>query len=379
MVFSLRVRGFALALVLLGATAMPLLAVQPSATVTATKEAATAAGPNGSTQPGGTIDYKITITNTGGTTATSVSVTDAAPAHTSDVGSYKVSPLAFPDAYNAIKNTLLHVNAPGVLTNDKGVPTPSAVPIANGPTTGGGTVTLNPDGSFDYNPANNFTGEDTFTYTVTNTQLPNDTATVTITTCPTITVTNPANANGAVDAAFSETFTQTGGTGTITFTLNSGALPPGLTLASNGTLSGTPTQPGSFPITVTATDANGCPGTGATYTVVIGCQIITVTRPTSSTGTVDTALTPAGSYTFSQTGVGTHTPAVFTINTGTLPSGVTLSTAGAFRRARPARFLPGHGKGNGCQWLHRHQSHLYAGHCLPDDHGYKADYDLRDL
>src|SRR4051794_15073342 len=106
---------------------MPSFAVVPSATVTATKQATTASGPGGSTQPGGTIDYKITITNTGGTAATSVSLTDGAPAHTADVGSYKVSVLAFPDARNAVKNTVLHIDAAGgVLSNDTGVPPPTA-------------------------------------------------------------------------------------------------------------------------------------------------------------------------------------------------------------------------------------------------------------
>ncbi|HNG33922.1 MAG TPA: choice-of-anchor Q domain-containing protein, partial [Blastocatellia bacterium] len=92
-------------------------------------------------------------------------------------------------------------------------------------------------------------------------------------TCQTITVTNPATTTGTIGTPFSQTFTQTGGIGTTTFS-TAGALPTGLTLASNGTLSGTPMQSGTFPITVTATDSNGCTGTGATYTLVIntaGC------------------------------------------------------------------------------------------------------------
>ncbi len=140
--------------------------------------------------------------------------------------------------------------------------------------------------------------------------------------CQTITVNNPATTTGTVDAAFSQTFTQTGGVGTTTFTLASGSLPSGLTLASNGTLSGTPGQPGSFPITVLATDSNGCTGTSATYTLVIACQTITVTNPGVTTGTVDAAF----SQTFTQTGVGTHTPITWT-KTGTLPSGITLNSS----------------------------------------------------
>jgi hypothetical protein len=142
--------------------------------------------------------------------------------------------------------------------------------------------------------------------------------------CNVITVTNPATTTGTVDAAFSQTFTQSGGNGTIVWS-KTGAIPAGTTFnTSTGVLSGTPTAPGSFPITVTATDANGCAGTGSTYTLVISCQTITVTAPGVTTGTVDAPF----SQTFTQSGVGTHTPAVFSINSGTLPSGLTLSAAG---------------------------------------------------
>jgi Putative Ig domain/Bacterial Ig domain len=140
--------------------------------------------------------------------------------------------------------------------------------------------------------------------------------------CQAITVTNPANANGVAGSSFSELFTQTGGFGTTNFTLASGTLPAGLSLAANGTLSGTPTQTGSFPITVTATDSNNCTGTSSTYTIVIACQTITVTNPGVTTGTVDTAF----SQSFSQAGaIGTAT---FTVDSGTLPPGLTLDASG---------------------------------------------------
>jgi hypothetical protein len=141
--------------------------------------------------------------------------------------------------------------------------------------------------------------------------------------CQTINVTNPATTTGTVDAAFSQTFTQTGALGGATFTLASGSLPAGLTLSTAGVLSGTPGAPGSFPITVKVTDGNGCTGTSSTYTLVIACQTITVTTPATTTGTVDAPF----SQSFAQTGVGTHTPAVFTTSS-TLPPGLTLSSAG---------------------------------------------------
>ena len=275
--------------------------------------------------PGDTINYTAIISNSGTADATGVQFNDTVDANTTVVtASVKMSPLAFADNYNGVADTPLVVAAAqGVLANDTGLPAPTAGTITDGPTTQGGTVTLNSDGGFTYTPPANFAGaSDTFTYTATNGQLPNDTATVTIAiACPTISVTNPANTAGTADAPFSETFTQTGGNGAVTFATAS-TLPAGLVLATNGVLSGTPTQTGSFPIAVTVTDANGCTGTGATYNLIIACQTITVTNPANGNGTVSAAF----SETFTQTGaIGTAT---FTLASGVLPSGLTLATNG---------------------------------------------------
>ena len=74
----------------------------------------------------------------------------------------------------------------------------------------------------------------------------------TIQLCPAISVTNPGTTTGTVNTPFSQTFTQSGATAP-TFTTAS-PLPAGLTLSPGGVLSGTPTQSGTFPITVTVTD-----------------------------------------------------------------------------------------------------------------------------
>ena len=144
--------------------------------------------------------------------------------------------------------------------------------------------------------------------------------------CQTISVTNPGVSTGTAGTPFSQTFTQSGAIGGATFSLNTGSLPAGLTLSAAGVLSGTPTQTGSFSITVKVTDGNGCTGISATYPLVINCQTITVTNPSSSTGTIQVALTPASSYTFSA--ANTIGAVSFTINSGALPAGVTLTSAG---------------------------------------------------
>jgi len=75
---------------------------------------------------------------------------------------------------------------------------------------------------------------------------------------------------GSLGAAYSQTFTQTGGLAPINFSVAAGALPPGLTLnATTGALTGTPTQAGDFSFTIRATDAGGCAGSAA-YMLRIG-------------------------------------------------------------------------------------------------------------
>ena len=84
----------------------------------------------------------------------------------------------------------------------------------------------------------------------------------------------PDGVNGVAYAQ--TTFTASGGTPPLSFamsTVGGGALPNGLTLASDGTLSGTPTVSGPFMFKVMATDANGCQQSGAQSTVQIRSTI----------------------------------------------------------------------------------------------------------
>ena len=74
-------------------------------------------------------------------------------------------------AYSTDQDTQLNVSAPGVLGNDSDAdsdPITVADPRTNAPTSQGGTVTLNSNGSFSYTPASGFSGTDTFTYTATD-------------------------------------------------------------------------------------------------------------------------------------------------------------------------------------------------------------------
>ena len=130
-------------------------------------------------------------------------------------------------------------------------------------------LTLSPGGLLSGTP----TAVGNFTFTILATDSYGCTGkrqyTVTIDDCPSITVKPFTLPNGTVNHPYSRIITASGGDGPYTFSLLSGSLPPGLTLTSGGTLSGTPTAQGGFTFTIQAKDSFGCTGKRK-YTLVIG-------------------------------------------------------------------------------------------------------------
>ncbi|MFZ1783605.1 MAG: PKD-like domain-containing protein [Ferruginibacter sp.] len=103
------------------------------------------------------------------------------------------------------------------------------------------------------------------------------TYTLVINSCPAITVANPGLATATQLVPYSRSFIASGGTGPYSFTA-AGSIPAGLSFTTSGLLHGTPTQTGLFPITVTATDANGCTGVSGVYNLNISAGVIGVAR-----------------------------------------------------------------------------------------------------
>ena len=93
--------------------------------------------------------------------------------------------------------------------------------------------------------------------------------------CPVVSLTPTTLSSGNVGAPYSATITASSGVGPYTFNITSGSLPSGLTLSSAGVVSGTTSTSGTFPITVAATDSQGCVGSA------------TINVPISSTPTYD--------------------------------------------------------------------------------------------
>ncbi|WP_053253257.1 putative Ig domain-containing protein [Ensifer adhaerens] len=142
---------------------------------------------------------------------------------------------------------------------------------------------------------------------------------------PAIVVSPASLATGEIGVAYNQSMTASGGTAPYTYSVASGALPAGITLAANGTLSGTPAVSGTFNVTIRATDSSG--GTGPysgdhTYALVIGVPTITLspaTLPSASTGTA---------YSQMLTASGGVSPYGYTLTSGTLPAGLNLAANG---------------------------------------------------
>ncbi|WP_158644006.1 T9SS-dependent choice-of-anchor J family protein [Pseudobacter ginsenosidimutans] len=126
--------------------------------------------------------------------------------------------------------------------------------------------------------------------------------------CPAFTLSPAAGAftGGTAGSSYYQTLSQTGALGAPNFAITSGALPPGLTLSANGTISGTPTATGTFNFTVTASDASGCSGSQP-YSITVVCPANPISfQPQEVCGNIIVDLagmaSPAGG-TFSGTGV----------------------------------------------------------------------------
>jgi len=167
-------------------------------------------------------------------------------------------------------------------------------------------------------PPNGSGGIFTITLTANNGVSPNASQTFTLTVDQSPAITSGPPPATTVNTAYGFTYTFSGYP-LPTFSVTSGALPTGLTLAPNGVISGTPTVTGTFTGTVTA--SNGV-GTVAKQSFSIAVeQEPSITNGPPSSGTLNTP------YTFTYMAGGYPAP-TFSLSAGTLPGGLALAPAG---------------------------------------------------
>ena len=131
-------------------------------------------------------------------------------------------------------------------------------------------------------------------------------------------VTTTSLPGGTQNSAYSTTLAASGGTPPYAWSIASGTLPPGLSLASStGVISGTPTVGGTSNFTVGVTDTNSVSATQALSIVVVTPPSVTTASLTSGTQNV--------AYSATLTAFGGTLPYTWSIASGTLPTGLSLA------------------------------------------------------
>src|SRR5882724_8759632 len=128
----------------------------------------------------GYAGFTFQVQDDGGTANGGIDLDPTPNKITIDVAAVNNPPVANDDAFLATEDTMLTVGAPGVLANDTDIENdPLTATKLAGPAHG--TLALNSDGSFTYKADANYSGGDSFTYTVNDGHGGTDTATVNLT------------------------------------------------------------------------------------------------------------------------------------------------------------------------------------------------------
>jgi hypothetical protein len=171
----------------------------------------------------------------------------------------------------------------------------------------------------------NAAGTFNFTVKVTDSTAPTaqtTTQALSITIASALTLTSSSLPNGFTSQTYSATLIAANGTAPYKWT-ETGALPSGLTLDSNGTISGTPTAVGTSSFTVKVTDS-GSPA----QTITRGFSITVSSGLTITTSTLLPAATESSPYSTALNATNGMTPYTWTTGPTALPAGLSLSSAG---------------------------------------------------
>jgi hypothetical protein len=243
--------------------------------------------------------------------------------------------VVLPPTFPTTVTTQLVNGANGVPYNQTITATNGVAPLTYKITPGSGSLPaglqMNTTGSIIGTPTGPITGQPnpaTFTVTVTdNATTPfsviSPPYTLLINPAPILSLTATTLPNGTVNATYGAAITTKGGVTPFSWSLVSGALPPGLTLnQTSGQITGVPTQAGTYTFTPQVVDSS-IPAqtvkTSGPLTITINTAAkLQATTPPLPTGFVGT------SYTGNLVATGGIPPYTWSVTTGQLPSGLTL-------------------------------------------------------
>ncbi|HTB11342.1 MAG TPA: putative Ig domain-containing protein [Bryobacteraceae bacterium] len=139
-----------------------------------------------------------------------------------------------------------------------------------------------------------------------------------------LTILNTGFPNGTVAVSYNQSLLASGGTPPYSWSITSGALPPGLGIVNNNSIAGTPTTTGTYNFTVTVTDSVG---NGSFLATTITVNTTGASGPVITTTSLPTGIVNV-SYT-TQLTCNNCTGYTWSVTSGLLPLGLTLSAGGA--------------------------------------------------
>src|SRR5471030_1893101 len=185
-------------------------------------------------------------------------------------------------------------------------------------------LNLAPGGTISGTPGT--AGSSSFTVRVTDSAVASVTAALSLTINPAATplgITTTSLAAGTVGAAYLQALGASGGSPPYSWSVASGLLPAGLSLAPGGTISGTPGTAGSSSFTVRVTDSAVNSVTAVlSLTINPGAPPLAITTASLAAGTVGVA------YSQALGASGGSPPYSWSLSSGTLPAGLSLSATG---------------------------------------------------
>jgi hypothetical protein len=140
-----------------------------------------------------------------------------------------------------------------------------------------------------------------------------------------LSITTTSLPNGTVGQAYSAQLNASGGGTPYTWSIVLGSLPPGLSLSSGGAISGTPTQSGTSSATFQVKDSTYAQQQTATASLSI--QIASAPLQVSTANLPGATVSQA--YTAQLNATGGTPPYTWSVSSGSLPAGLSLSSSGA--------------------------------------------------